>query len=47
MKLTKVTVNKVGKVEVVAEWKDGIPMAAVRYDLPGLITSFNFHIGEK
>jgi hypothetical protein len=36
----------VGKIEVVAEWNDGVPMAAVRYDTPGLITSLGFHIGS-
>jgi hypothetical protein len=31
----------------VAEWEDGVPMAAVRYDLPGLITSLGFYIGTN
>jgi len=26
-------------VEVVAEWEGGYPLAAIRYDLPALITS--------
>jgi len=28
-----------GAVEVVAEWAGGYPLAAIRYDLPALITS--------
>ncbi len=30
------------KVEVVAEWEDGHPLATIRYDLGGLITSVTF-----
>ena len=42
----KTKLSTEGKVEVVAKWDDGVPLAAVRYDTPGLITSIGFEIGK-
>jgi len=39
--------NGIGKIEIVAEWADGVPVAAVRYDLPGIITSLGFLCGSQ
>lgn len=36
-----------GMVEIVAKWKDKIPMIAIRYDFKGLITSIGFNIGKN
>jgi len=44
--LNKCTVNPVGKVEVVAEWKNGHPLVAIRYDLSALITSITYYCGN-
>ena len=41
-----VKLSTLGKVEVVASWKDGVPLAAVRYDLPGLIVNIGFPCGS-
>ena len=41
------TVNPVGKVEVVAKWKDGRPLVAIRYDMTALITSITFSCGNN
>lgn len=40
------SLNTVGKVQMVAQWNDGVPLVAVRYDLKGLITSCGFEIGS-
>lgn len=39
--------NKIGKNEILASWKDEIPMIAVRMDLKGFIFSFGYICGEK
>ena len=36
-----------GDVEVVAKWKTGANMIAMRHDKKGLITSIGFQTGEK
>ncbi len=36
-----------GSVDLVAEWEDGIPMMAVRKDLPGLVTQLGFQCGRE
>ena len=39
---SRATLNSVGQIQLVAEWKDEIPMAAVRYDQTGMVTSLGF-----
>jgi len=41
----KVNKNQGIKVEIVAEWCNGYPLVAIRYDLHGLITSITFSCG--
>ena len=45
LKVEKVSTK--GEIDVVAEWKDGVPLAAIRKDLKGLIISFGFLCGTK
>ena len=35
-----------GYIDVVAKWKDGVPLAAVRTDLKGLIISLGIECGQ-
>ena len=44
LKVTKV--SKEGNIDVVANWKDGVPLAAIRKDLNGLIISLGFFCGQ-
>jgi hypothetical protein len=39
--------SDVGKIDLVATWEDGLPCAAVRYDLPGLVTNLTFICGNR
>ena len=43
----KGVLSEVGQIELVANWRDGSPACAVRYDLPGLVTNLTFILGSR